>query len=431
MVLGSWEQFRERFAAPIERHRDPTRAQALSRLLRPFVLRRTKGDVAKDLPPRTEIRLDVVLSPKERAAYEDARLAAIARLADLETGLPEEQRHFHVLAALTRLRQLACHPRLADAGSRLSSSKLAALLDLVRALVDAGQRALVFSQFTQHLALVREALDKAGLPHLDLDGATPLPERARRVDRFQAGEAPLFLISLRAGGTGLNLTAADNVIILDPWWNPAVEDQAADRAHRIGQTRPVSVYRLVTRGTIEDSILDLHASKRALVADVLGGAGAAGAISTSELIELIKAGAQAAETAETAETADEPEETTDQEPERDEPAVSALIEPRAGAVALYEADLKRDVERGLLSASSARTYVRVAHRFIDMVEESGDASLMEDLEHALEMVAEWAERGELTKSMVPVARVVLRRMLPLWNGAVGPSARASARDQKS
>src|SRR5262249_25249484 len=129
-----------------------------------------------------------------------------------------------------------------------------------------------------------------GLPYLYLDGSTPPLDREERVDRFQTGEIPIFLISLKAGGTGLNLTAADNVIILDPWWNPAVEDQAADRAHRIGQTRPVTVYRLVAKDTIEEKILELHETKRALVEDVLAGSGGAGAISTEELIELIKSG---------------------------------------------------------------------------------------------------------------------------------------------
>jgi hypothetical protein len=325
-VLGSWEQFRERFAAPIERDRDPYRARVLSRTLRPFVLRRTKAEVAAELPPRTDVRVDVILSPKERALYEDARLAAVAKLANLEVGLPAEKQRFWVLAALTRLRQIASHPRLLDPNSTVPSSKMVALLDLVRSILEAGQRALVFSSFTQHLALVRETLDAAGISYLYLDGGTPHHDRAPLVDAFQAGERALFLISLKAGGTGLNLTAADNVILLDPWWNPAAEDQAADRAHRIGQTRPVTVYRLVSLGTIEESILDLHSSKRALVDAVLDGTGAAGAISTAELIDLIRSGGAVA-------ADDEPEEALEGPPaESPTPMANVIpLRPLAGA----------------------------------------------------------------------------------------------------
>jgi SNF2 family DNA or RNA helicase len=145
----------------------------------------------------------------------------------------------------------------------------------------------VFSQFTSHLALVREELDRANVTYLYLDGATPAKDRADLVRRFQAGEGDLFLISLKAGGTGINLTGADYVIHLDPWWNPAVEDQATDRAHRIGQDKPVTVYRLVARGTVEEKILALHGSKRALVASVLDGTGAAAKLSTRDLMELL------------------------------------------------------------------------------------------------------------------------------------------------
>ena len=148
----------------------------------------------------------------------------------------------------------------------------------------------MFSQFVKHLSLVREALDERGIKYQYLDGATPAKERAARVDAFQAGEGDLFLISLKAGGTGLNLTAADYVIHLDPWWNPAVEDQATDRAHRIGQERPVTVYRLVAQGTIEEQILELHADKRELVAGVLDGTDHAARMDTKELIDLIREG---------------------------------------------------------------------------------------------------------------------------------------------
>jgi superfamily II DNA or RNA helicase len=290
-LLGSQEQFRERFGLPIEREKTPVRRQALARLLRPFLLRRTKGEVASELPARTEVTVPVALSVEERRLYEDARLAAVAELSQAADG-PPQQKRFQVLAALTRLRLLSCHPRLHDASWTGPASKLETLLSLVGELKEEGHRALVFSQFTRHLEVVREALDARGVHYLYLDGQTPEAERRRRVEAFQAGEGSLFLISLKAGGTGLNLTGADNVIHLDPWWNPAVEDQATDRAHRIGQARPVTVYRLVTKGTIEEAILQLHAEKRELVAGLLEGTGTAAKMGTEELAALLEAGAR-------------------------------------------------------------------------------------------------------------------------------------------
>ena len=285
-LLGSWDHFRDRFAGPIERDHDAGRSAALSRLVRPFLLRRTKAEVAPELPPRTEIERFVDLSAAERRLYDDARRAALETLA-----LGAGDARFAIFAALTRLRRLACHPRLHDPGSPVPSSKLAALLETVRELREEGHRALVFSQFTSHLALVREALDREGITYAYLDGSTPSEERTRRIDAFQDGHADLFLISLKAGGTGLNLTAADYVIHLDPWWNPAVEDQATDRAHRIGQTKAVTVIRLVARGTIEEAVLALHKDKRALAASVFDEEGSPARLSAEELAGLIRAGA--------------------------------------------------------------------------------------------------------------------------------------------
>jgi len=291
-LLGSWERFRTRFADPIERHKDDERRQSLARLVRPFILRRTKDTVLKELPPRTEITLQAELSPAERKRYEDTRLAALAELSGAgEDAQQAGQKRIRTLAWLTRLRQLACHPRLVDAGWEKSSAKLDLLTSLVEELRDGDHRALVFSQFVKHLTVIREKLDELGVTYQYLDGSTPAKERQRRVDAFQAGEGELFLISLKAGGTGLNLTGADYVIHLDPWWNPAVEDQATDRAHRIGQERPVTVYRLVAEGTIEEQILALHADKRELVAGVLDGTDRAAKMNTDDLIQLIKEGA--------------------------------------------------------------------------------------------------------------------------------------------
>ncbi|XXY50728.1 DEAD/DEAH box helicase [Sorangium sp. So ce269] len=286
-LLGGWDSFRDRYAAPIERQSDPAAAPALGRVLAPFLLRRTKAQVEAELPARTEVRVPVVLSSAEWQLYEDARLAALSDLESRRAALREQERRVEVLAALTRLRLLASHPRLYDAGSELVSSKLVRFLELVEELRAEGQRALVFSQFTSHLALVREALDARGVAYVYLDGETPRKARGERVREFQEGTAPLFLISLKAGGFGLNLTAATNVIHLDPWWNPAVEDQASDRAHRLGQRRPVTIYRLLALGTIEEQMLSLQEEKRSLVAQVLGGKDEAGRLSTHDLLSLL------------------------------------------------------------------------------------------------------------------------------------------------
>ncbi|MCA9717377.1 MAG: DEAD/DEAH box helicase, partial [Myxococcales bacterium] len=289
-LLGSWDAFRERYAAPIERRGDAKARAALHRLLQPFLLRRVKAEVTPQLPPRTEVLHPVELSPEELGLYEQTRRAAIAELAKPPSGPPGQaanKRRFAILATITRLRRLACHPRMLDASSQVASSKLSAFLELVGDLIEGGHRALVFSQFTSHLALVREALEDREVAYLYLDGGTPAPRRAALVTQWQRGQTPLFLISLKAGGTGLNLTAADYVIHLDPWWNPAVEDQASDRAHRIGQTRPVTVVRMVAQGTIEQRVIELHARKRALVESLLAGTDQAARLGVEELLALV------------------------------------------------------------------------------------------------------------------------------------------------
>ncbi|MCC6809388.1 MAG: DEAD/DEAH box helicase [Deltaproteobacteria bacterium] len=286
-LLGSADQFRTRFLWPIEKDHNVARRRMLAEMLRPFILRRTKAEVLQELPPRTDIRVTVSLSDDERRLYEDGRIAAVHALAQTSHDEKRDAR-FIALAAITRLRLLACHPRLFDKASALKSSKTEALLLLVKELKDNGHRALVFSQFTSHLALVRDALREAGYVSFLLQGDTPVAERERIVDRFQRGEGDLFLISLKAGGFGLNLTGADYVIHLDPWWNPAVEEQAIGRAHRIGQTRPVTVYRLISERTIEDQILKLHDEKRDLVRGVLDDNDVAARLSTDDLRALIQ-----------------------------------------------------------------------------------------------------------------------------------------------
>jgi superfamily II DNA or RNA helicase len=281
-LLGSKADFDERFAKPIARG-DRDRTAALRNLLRHFILRRTKNQVLDELPARTEITLRVQPSAEERAYYEALRRRAVEAVAK---GDPRKKR-FRILAEITRLRQAAVDPRLLDLSAAPSGAKLDALVEQLLALRDEGHRALVFTQFLGSMALLRERFEAAKIEYLELDGSTPAAERARRVDAFQAGEADVFMLSLRAGGVGMNLTGADYVLHVDPWWNPAVEDQATDRAHRIGQTRPVTVYRLITAGSIEEKIVALHQSKRELADDVLAGLEGTSALDLDQLMSLL------------------------------------------------------------------------------------------------------------------------------------------------
>jgi superfamily II DNA or RNA helicase len=294
-LLGSAARFAERFAGPIERQGDKHAHKQLRRLIAPFVLRRTKAQVLDDLPPRTELVLRVQPDDAEAAHYEALRRdALIAAERSLEGDAPG-QAHLNVLAGLTRLRRAACDPRLVSPHLSTQGAKVQAFAELATELVANGHKALVFSQFVDFLTLLRAPLDAAGIAYQYLDGSTPTAERTRRVDAFQAGEGELFLISLKAGGFGLNLTVADYVVIADPWWNPAVEDQASGRAHRIGQQRPVTVYRLVNQGTLEEKILTLHRDKRELAEALLDNAdGPARLPPADELLALMRADDEAA-----------------------------------------------------------------------------------------------------------------------------------------
>ena len=287
-LLGSQDQFSQRFANAIERNQDKQARNQLKKLIQPFILRRTKSQVLDELPARTEVTLQVELSAQEMAFYEALRRDAIAKLADptVESGT----KHLQVLAEIMKLRRACCNTRLVKGTTALPSAKLEAFGEILEELLSNHHKALVFSQFVDHLSILREFLDGQNVSYQYLDGSTPAKERKRRVDAFQAGEGDVFLISLKAGGTGLNLTAADYVIHMDPWWNPAVEDQASDRAHRIGQQRPVTIYRLVAKNTIEEKIVDLHKQKRDLADGLLEGADMSGKVSTEQLLQLISAG---------------------------------------------------------------------------------------------------------------------------------------------
>ncbi len=285
-LLGSWRKFHERFAAPIEREHDAEASERLRRIIRPFILRRTKQQVLDSLPPKTEITLSVELAPKERAFYESLRRTALERL-EAEPAAAEKKR-FQILAEIMRLRRACCAPQLVAGGEGIGSAKQDQFKTTLEELVENKHKVLVFSQFVDHLSIIRAHLDKEGYSYQYLDGSTPTRQRKKAVEDFQAGIGDVFLISLKAGGLGLNLTAADYVIHMDPWWNPAVEDQASDRAHRIGQDKPVTVYRLVAAGTIEEKIVQLHRNKRDLADNLLSGADQSAALDMEEILRLLR-----------------------------------------------------------------------------------------------------------------------------------------------
>lgn len=272
--LGDARSFQRRWRTPIERNGETQRAALLAQRVRPFILRRRKQDVATELPPLTEDLQRVRLEGGQRLLYESLRFAADEQVRRLLDRFGFEGARLSILEALLKLRQACCDPRLVKglAPDRLpaDSAKLDWLRLMLPALREQGRRVLLFSQFTEWLDLLGPELDALGLPWLCLTGRTPTAERGALVQRFQAGEAPLLLASLKAGGLGLNLTAADTVVLLDPWWNPAVERQAGARAHRIGQTRPVWLMRLVAEGSIEERLLALQQRKTVLADSVIG-----------------------------------------------------------------------------------------------------------------------------------------------------------------
>lgn len=284
-VLGTRADFREHYVNPISRGESAS-AMRLQARIKPFILRRLKRIVAPELPPRTDLVLHVELSPEERAQYEAVRAATRK---DVVARLDSGATVMELLEALLRLRQASCHPDLLPGVSGRSSSKLALLIDTLDQAVSEGHKALVFSQWTSFLDLMEPALKAAGLRFIRLDGTTADRESIVRQFQDESGP-PVLIMSLKAGGVGLNLTAADHVIIADPWWNPAAEDQAADRAHRIGQQRPVLVQRLVALDTVEEKILALQESKRQLASTVVAGSGdpvQGGALTRSDLLALL------------------------------------------------------------------------------------------------------------------------------------------------
>lgn len=270
-LLGDAKQFRLWFRTPIEKHADLDRRELLARRVKPFMLRRSKNQVASELPPKTEMTRHIEITGPQRDLYEAIRMSMEKKVRDAIAKQGLGKSHILLLDALLKLRQVCCDPRLLSLPeasiAHSTSSKLEALMELLDNLVEEGRRVLVFSQFTSMLKLIEEELVAKNYAYLKLTGQTQ--NRQSLVDTFQKGTIPIFLISLKAGGTGLNLTRADTVIHYDPWWNPAVEAQATDRTHRIGQENPVFVYKLITSGTVEEAILGMQERKRALMDGIL------------------------------------------------------------------------------------------------------------------------------------------------------------------
>jgi SNF2 family DNA or RNA helicase len=227
------------------------------------------------------------MNQEETHFYEALRQNA---LSVLETNKEKKGRHLQILTEIMKLRQACCNPRLIDPHMDISSSKLEVFSSVIEELIGSRHKALVFSQFIGHLKIIREYLDSKNITYQYLDGSTSAKHRQQRIEAFQSGKGDLFLISLKAGGLGLNLTAADYVLHMDPWWNPAIEDQASDRAHRIGQTRPVTIYRLVCKNSIEEKIVKLHEEKRDLAGSLLEGSDISAKMSSNELLDLIRMG---------------------------------------------------------------------------------------------------------------------------------------------
>jgi superfamily II DNA or RNA helicase len=273
-LLGDRRGFAKRFRTPIEKNNDPVcRAQLIQRI-HPFILRRTKSEVATELPPKHTILRRITLAPDQRELYETIRGTLYETVREQVAERTLAQSRIIVLDALLKLRQACCDPRLvklASARTVETSAKLEDLLEMLQELIPEGRRILLFSQFTSMLDLIKPRLREVNIPFVELRGDTR--DRAEPVRRFEAGEVPLFLISLKAGGRGLNLTSADTVIHYDPWWNPAVENQASDRAHRIGQTKSVFVYKMIAVDTVEERILELQQRKAELASIAFSEAG--------------------------------------------------------------------------------------------------------------------------------------------------------------
>jgi SNF2 family DNA or RNA helicase len=272
-LLGTRESFRENYQTPIEKNYSESKRKLLADRVGPLILRRTKSDVAKELPPKTEVVHMIEMTKVQKDLYETVR-STMDKQVRQALAIRGQEAQVVFLGALLKLRQICCHPKLLKEGNYGSlereSAKFEYLVELLETLGEEGHRVLLFSQFTSMLELIENHLQEQGISHLKLTGETK--DRQDLVERFQQGEGEVFLISLKAGGTGLTLTGADTVIHYDPWWNPAVENQATDRAYRIGQGKPVFVHKLMCQNTVEERIQQMQEKKDDLAEDLLSGA---------------------------------------------------------------------------------------------------------------------------------------------------------------
>lgn len=284
--LGTQDQFSRFYRTPIEKHGDMDRRKSLSERVRPFLLRRRKSEVAKELPPKTEMLLNIELHTEQAEIYESIRVSMDKRVRDAISSQGLAKSHITILDALLKLRQVCCDPRLVRLQRSMTNQRSAKLDMLMRILPEQlkeGRRILIFSQFTSMLELIGQALIEEGMSYTKLTGQTR--KRDEAIQKFQEGQVDLFLISLKAGGTGLNLTEADTVIIYDPWWNPAVENQAIDRAHRIGQDKPVFIYKLVVENSVEEKMIAMQKKKQRLAEGVYSGSLSSSTLFTTESIQ--------------------------------------------------------------------------------------------------------------------------------------------------
>ncbi|MCC8168450.1 MAG: DEAD/DEAH box helicase, partial [Clostridiales bacterium] len=286
--LYGYEVFRREIETPIVKQQDKDASKRLRRMVTPFILRRLKKDVLKDLPDKLEKVYYAKFETKQQKLY-DGQVAHMKQVLAMQDEESYKKDKLKVLAELTRIRQICCDPSLIYENYDGESAKRIACMSLIKQAMEGGHRILLFSQFTSMLALLEEDLNAEKIPYYKITGETPKKKRLELVNDFNEGDTPIFLISLKAGGTGLNLTGADMVIHYDPWWNLAVQNQATDRAHRIGQTNIVSVYRLIVRDSIEEKILQMQETKKDLAEEILSGeSGGLSSLSKEELLELLQ-----------------------------------------------------------------------------------------------------------------------------------------------
>ena len=285
--LYTYQRFREEIEIPISVNGDENKMERLQRMIRPFILRRLKGEVLSDLPEKLEENVYAKLEGEQLALY-DAHVQQMKQMLDGKSDKEFRSEKIQILAELTKLRQICCDPSLLFEGYRGESAKSDMCMELILNAVNGGHKVLLFSQFTSMLDRLAERLSKEGISYYMLTGSVGKEKRMQMVESFNEDDVSVFCISLKAGGTGLNLTAADIVIHYDPWWNVAVQNQATDRAHRIGQKNVVTVYRLVSEGTIEEKIIAIQERKKMLAEQVLEGEGMDSATFTKEeLMELL------------------------------------------------------------------------------------------------------------------------------------------------